>query len=78
MAPPADDPEQPRNPFRSEQDAFRLLMIVGLGAAAIALSWVLVGAWLGVPVTVVLVVAASRASYRWLRISLADSSDQAP
>lgn len=77
MAPPADDPRQLRNPFRSEQDAFRLLLIVGLGVAAIALSWALVGVWLGAPVTVVLVVAASRATYRWLRISLADSPDQA-
>lgn len=64
-------PEPPlRNPFRSEADAFRLLVIVGVSVAAIAAAAALGGPWLGVPVAVILIAAGTRASYRWLRRSL--------
>lgn len=59
-----------RNPFRSEADAFRLLVIVALGVLAIVLAAELGGPWLGVPVTLVLVALATRASVRWLRLAL--------
>lgn len=61
-----------RNPFRSEADAFRLLLIVGAAIAAIAVAAVVGGAWLGVPVAVVLVALGARASYRWLRVAIAE------
>lgn len=60
-----------RNPFRNEADAFRLLLIIGGGIAAVVVAALVGGAWLGVPVAAVLLALAARASYRWLRISLA-------
>lgn len=60
-----------RNPFRNEADAFRLLLIVGAAIAAVVVAALIGGAWLAVPVAAVLLALAGRASYRWLRISLA-------
>jgi hypothetical protein len=69
-------PEPPlRNPFRSEADAFRLLVIVGVSVAAIVAAAALGGPWLGVPVAVILIAAGIRASYRWLRRSLQAPSE---
>ena len=59
-----------RNPFRSEADAFRLLIIVGLAVLAVVVAAAIGGAWLGVPVAVVLLFLGGRASYRWLRLAL--------
>jgi hypothetical protein len=65
-------PEQRlRNPFRNEADAFRLLLIMGAGIAVVVAAMLIGGVWLGVPVAVVLLAIAARASYRWLRLSLA-------
>lgn len=73
-------PEPPlRNPFRSEADAFRLLVIIGASVAAIAAAAALGGPWLGLPVAVILIAAGMRASYRWLRRSLeAPATGEAP
>jgi uncharacterized membrane protein YjjP (DUF1212 family) len=60
-----------RNPFRNEADAFRLLLILGAGIVAVVVAALVGGAWLGVPMAAVLVAIAARASYRWLRASLA-------
>lgn len=60
-----------RNPFRSEADAFRLLLIIGAGVLAVVVAAAIAGAWLAVPVAAVLLALAIRASYRWLRRSLA-------
>ncbi len=68
-------PEALRNPFRSERDAFRLLVIVGVSVAAIVLAAAIGGPWVGVPVALLLLAAAARASYRWLRVSLAEPND---
>ncbi|MGB2852195.1 MAG: hypothetical protein WBB30_03175 [Solirubrobacterales bacterium] len=59
-----------RNPFRSEADAFRLLVIIGVSIAAIVAAAALGGATVGVPVALILLAAAVRASFRWLRQSL--------
>jgi hypothetical protein len=56
-----------RNPFRSEADAFRLLGLIGAGVAAIVVAAVLGGALVGVPVAVILIGLAIRASFRWIR-----------
>jgi hypothetical protein len=68
-----------RNPFRSEADAFRLLVIIGVSVAAIAAAAVLGGPWLGVPLAVILIAVGTRASYRWLRHSIqAPGESQTP
>lgn len=59
-----------RNPFRSEQDAFRLLLIVGGAVLGIVVAATLGGPWVGVPVAVLLGAMATRATYRWLRGAL--------
>jgi uncharacterized membrane protein YjjP (DUF1212 family) len=64
-------PERPlRNPFRSEADAFRLLLIAGVAVAAIVVAAAVGGPWLGVPVAVIVIAAGARASYRWIRQSI--------
>lgn len=60
-----------RNPFRSEQDAFRLLVLIGLGVLAVVLTATLVSGWVGLGVAVVLLGVAGRATFRWLRASVA-------
>jgi len=69
----------PRNPFRSEADAFRLLVIIGASVATIAAAAALGGPWLGVPIAVILLGVGARASYRWLRRSIkAPNEAQSP
>ncbi len=66
-------PKQPmRNPFRSEADAFRLLVIIGVAVAVIALAEPLGGPWVGVPVAVIIFAAAIRATWRWFRVALSE------
>lgn len=48
-----------RNPFRSEAEAFRLVLMTVVAFAAIAVASVLGGAWVGVPVWAMLTVAAA-------------------
>ena len=60
-----------RNPFRSEQDAFRLLGLIGLGVLAVVLAAALAG-WAGLVVAVVLLSIAARATFRWVRASIAE------
>jgi hypothetical protein len=47
-----------RNPFRTEAEAFRFLLLTVLGGAAIVVASVLGGAWAGVPVFVAVVIGA--------------------
>ncbi len=68
-------PEAPkpfRNPFRSEQDAFRLLVIIGVSIAAIVIAAKLGGAWVGVPVTLLLLALATRATFKWLKVAVSE------
>lgn len=61
-----------RNPFRSEADAFRLLLIVGAAVLAVVLAATLGGPWVGGPVALVLLAVGARATYRWLRRAMAE------
>jgi hypothetical protein len=65
-----------RNPVRSEADAFRLLVLIGLGVAAIVVAAALGGALVGVPVAVILIGLAIRASFRWTRQQVAAPDDE--
>lgn len=71
---PVEEPRL-RNPFRSEADAFRLLVIIGLSVLAVVVATLLGGAWLGVPVAVVLVALGARAGYLWLRQALGEEAE---
>lgn len=59
-----------RNPFRSEADAFRLLVIIGIAVGVVVIAASIGGAWLGFPVAVLLLAVGTRACFRWLRQSL--------
>ena len=56
-----------RNPFRSEAEAFRLVLVTVAAFAAIAAASILGGAWVGVPVWAGLTAAATGFYLLWRR-----------
>jgi len=73
----ASEPKKWRNPFRSEADAFRLLVIIGLAVAAIVIAAKLGGPWLGVPVALILIGLGTRATLRWLKVAVEERDPEA-
>lgn len=65
-----------RNPFRSEADAFRLLLIVGGAVLAVVVAATLGGPWVGGPVALLLLVIGTRATYRWLRRAMGEPDSE--
>jgi hypothetical protein len=66
-----DGEEKPlRNPFRSEADAFRLLVILIVAIAVMVAAAKLGGPWVGVPVALVVLGLGVRASVLWLKAAL--------
>ena len=72
------EPQRLRNPFRSESDAFRLLVIIGIAIAVMVAAAKLGGPWIGVPVAVVVFGIGIRASFRWLRLAVSDRDAEGP
>ncbi len=67
-----DNTSGARNPFRREEDAFRILaMIVGAAAAVIATS-LLIGPVAGALLGLVLAAWGGVRAWRWLRAGLSD------
>ena len=62
--------QEMRNPFRSEADAFRILVMIVVAAAAVIAAAVLVGTWLGVVLALVACGLGLYASVGWLRVGL--------
>ena len=75
---PGGEQERLRNPFRSESDAFRLLVIIGGAIAVMIAAAKLGGPWVGIPVAVVVFGVGIRATWRWLRLALADREAEGP
>ena len=78
---PETAPEEPRrlrNPFRSETDAFRLLIIIGVAIAVMIAAAKLGGPWVGIPVAVIIFGIGIRATFRWLRLAVADREAEGP
>lgn len=69
-----------RNPFRSEADAFRLLLRVGGAVLLIAAAFVVGGTLIGLPLAVIFGAIAARATYGWIRAGLSapDGEDGHP
>ena len=59
-----------RNPFRSEADAFRLLVIIGVAIAIMVAAAKLGGPWVGIPVAVIVLGLGVRATALWLKVAL--------
>jgi hypothetical protein len=68
---PGTEPREMRNPFRSEADAFRLLMIIGAGALAVILAAVAIGPGVGAVLAAVLLSAGIWSVFQWLREGIA-------
>jgi hypothetical protein len=76
--PEEEEPQRLRNPFRSESDAFRLLVIIGVAIAVMVVAAKLGGTWVGVPVAVIVFAIGIRATYRWLRLAIAEREAEGP
>jgi len=72
------EPQRLRNPFRSESDAFRLLVIIGVAIAVMVAAAKLGGPWVGVPVAVIVFGIGIRATFRWLRLAVGDREAEGP
>jgi len=73
-----EEPRRLRNPFRSESDAFRLLIIIGVAIAVMIAAAKLGGPWVGIPVAVIVFAIGIRATFRWLRLAVADREAEGP
>lgn len=60
-----------RNPFRSEADAFRLLVIVGVAAAGVIVVALVAGSLPGALVGLVLLCVGGVYAWRWTRAAVA-------
>jgi hypothetical protein len=74
------EPEM-RNPFRSEADAFRVLVIIVIAAAIVISAAELIATWLGVTLALIAIALGLWQAVGWLRVGLgereADPPDQA-
>jgi hypothetical protein len=73
MAPHAQKPR--RNPFRSEQDAFRVLLYILAAALIIFLAATLISTWLGVVLAIIAVALGTIQTTIWLRDMINAPSD---
>ncbi len=67
---------QMRNPFRSEADAFRVLVIIVIAAAIVIAGAVLVASWLGAVLAAIAVALGVRATIGWLRVGLGEPAEE--
>lgn len=64
-----------RNPFKREQDAFRLLVIVGIAAALVIAVAVLINSTAGALLGLVFVLIGGSMALKWLRVQLEARDD---
>jgi hypothetical protein len=67
-----------RNPFRNESDAFRLLVMIVIAAAAVIAAAELVGSWLGLLLAFVAIAVGTYAAVGWLRVGLEEVDEPDP
>ncbi|MBA2523977.1 MAG: hypothetical protein H0V25_11720 [Solirubrobacterales bacterium] len=72
----AEPTREMRNPFRSEADAFRLLVMIVAAAAVVIAAALLVGSWLGVTLALIAVSVGLYASIGWLRLGLGERDEE--
>ena len=70
--------KQARNPFRSEADAFRVLVIIVIVAAIVIAAALLVGSWLGFVLALIAIALGIRSTIGWLRDGLAEREEGPP
>ena len=67
-----------RNPFRSEADAFRVLVIIVIAAAIVVAAAVLVASWLGAVLALIAIALGLWSTIGWLRAGLAEREEEPP
>jgi len=65
-----------RNPFRSEADAFRILVIIVAVAAVVIAAALLVASWLGAVLGLVAIAIGAIKSIGWLRVGLGEPDEE--
>ena len=64
--------QQMRNPFQSEADAFRVLVIIVLAALIVIAAAVLISQTVGAILAVIAIAAGLWKSFGWLRVALGE------
>ena len=64
-----------RNPFKREQDAFRLLVIVGIAAFLVIAVALLVNTTAGALLGLIFVLIGGSMALKWLRLQLEEQDD---
>lgn len=67
-----------RNPFRNESDAFRILVMIIVGAAIVIAAAVIVGSWLGLILAAIGISIGLYSSVGWLRVGLMAPDEESP
>ncbi len=67
-----------RNPFRSEQDAFRVVVYIVVAALVIVLATRLISTWLGVVLAIIALAAGLIQTVSWLAQMLGDPAVEDP
>lgn len=67
-----------RNPFRSEADAFRVLVMIVVAAAIVIAGALLVGSWLGALLGLIAIVLGLKSTIGWLRVGLQEREEPPP
>jgi hypothetical protein len=65
-----------RNPFKREQDAFRLLVIVGAAAILVIAVALLVNTTAGALLGLILLLVGGSMALKWLRLQLQEPDDE--
>jgi hypothetical protein len=71
------EPEM-RNPFRSEADAFRVLVIIVIAAAVVIAAAELIATWLGVTLALIAIALGLWQAVGWLRVGLSEREEDPP
>ena len=64
-----------RNPFKREQDAFRLLVIIGIAALAVILVTVLINGTAGALLGLIFLLIGGSMALKWLRLQLEERDE---
>ena len=71
------EPEM-RNPFRSEADAFRILVMIVIAAAVVIAAAELIAPWLGLTLALIAIAVGLWQAVGWLRVGLGEREEDPP
>ena len=65
-----------RNPFRSEADAFRIVMMIVVAGGIVIASAVLISSTVGAVLALIAILAGVWATIGWLRVALSERDEE--